>query len=74
VFSAEKYKGNRLAILAVRGNVLSQAKKQLIAREFGFSETVFLHDAPGDAEWEEYVCDQRGNDRGILTECNRQEP
>jgi trans-2,3-dihydro-3-hydroxyanthranilate isomerase len=46
VFSAEKFKGNRLAIVAVRGNALSQAKKQLIAKEFGFSETVFLHDAP----------------------------
>lgn len=47
VFTAERYKGNRLAIVAVRGNALSQAKKQLIAKEFGFSETVFLHDAPG---------------------------
>jgi trans-2,3-dihydro-3-hydroxyanthranilate isomerase len=46
VFSAEKYKGNQLAVVAVRGNALSQAKKQLIAREFGFSETCFLHDAP----------------------------
>ena len=45
MFSAEKYKGNWLAVVALRGNALSQAKKQLIAREFGFSETCFLHDA-----------------------------
>jgi PhzF family phenazine biosynthesis protein len=34
-------------VVAVRGNALSQAKKQLIAKEFNYSETVFLHDAPG---------------------------
>ena len=47
VFTAEQFKGNPLAVVAVRGNALSQAKKQLIAKEFGFSETAFLHDAPG---------------------------
>ncbi|KAK5044709.1 hypothetical protein LTR84_010483 [Exophiala bonariae] len=47
VFSAEKFQGNRLAIVSVRGNALSQKRKSLIAREFGYSETVFLHDAPG---------------------------
>lgn len=32
----------------MRGNALSQERKQQIAREFNFSETVFLHDAePG---------------------------
>ncbi|KAK2763698.1 hypothetical protein FQN54_009314 [Arachnomyces sp. PD_36] len=48
VFTAEKYTGNPLAIVSVRNNALSQEKKQKIAREFNFSETVFLHDAePG---------------------------
>ncbi|KAK5265359.1 hypothetical protein LTR99_000082 [Exophiala xenobiotica] len=47
VFSPEKYQGNPLAIVAVRGNALSQKRKSLIAKEFKFSETVFLHDAPG---------------------------
>lgn len=31
----------------MRGNALSQKRKSLIAKEFGYSETVFLHDAPG---------------------------
>lgn len=31
----------------MRGNAISQERKSLIAREFGYSETVFLHDAPG---------------------------
>ena len=37
-----------MAIVSVRANALSKEKKQLIAREFNYSETVFLHDAePG---------------------------
>ena len=47
VFSAERYQGNPLAIVAVRANSLSQQRKSLIAKEFGYSETVFIHDAPG---------------------------
>ncbi|KAK5957252.1 hypothetical protein OHC33_001624 [Knufia fluminis] len=47
VFSPERFKGNPLAIVSVRGNALTQQRKSLIAREFGYSETVFLHDAPG---------------------------
>jgi len=35
-----------LAIVAIRGNAISQKRKGLIAKEFGYSETVFLHDAP----------------------------
>jgi len=34
----------------VRGNALSQKRKSLIAKEFKFSETVFLHDAPGPGQ------------------------
>lgn len=30
----------------MRGNALSQQKKALIAKEFGFTSTVFIHDAP----------------------------
>ena len=47
VFSAERYQGNPLAIVAVRANSLSQQRKSLIAKEFGYSETIFIHDAPG---------------------------
>lgn len=43
-----RYTGNPLAIVSVRNNALSQERKQQIAREFNYSETVFLHDAePG---------------------------
>lgn len=45
VFTTKKYFGNPLAIVRVpAGTVLSQSQKQLIAREFNLSETVFLHD------------------------------
>lgn len=47
VFTAERYQGNPLAIVAVRANSLSEQRKSLIAKEFGYSETIFIHDAPG---------------------------
>jgi PhzF family phenazine biosynthesis protein len=55
VFTAERYTGNPLAIVSVRGGpsptadvILPASQKQKIAREFNLSETVFLHDAePG---------------------------
>ena len=47
VFTAERYQGNPLAIVAVRANSLSQQRKSLIAKEFGYSETIFIHDASG---------------------------
>ena len=50
VFTAERFQGNQLAIVAVHGDNLSQERKQGIAREFGFSETVFLHDAPAPGQ------------------------
>ncbi|KIW48488.1 uncharacterized protein PV06_01067 [Exophiala oligosperma] len=50
VFSPEKFQGNPLAIVSVRGNALSQSRKSLIAKEFKYSETVFLHDAPGPGQ------------------------
>ena len=50
VFSPVRYEGNRLAIVCVRGNALTDKRKGLIAKEFGYSETVFLHDAPGPGQ------------------------
>ncbi|KLJ12201.1 hypothetical protein EMPG_12738, partial [Blastomyces silverae] len=46
VFTAERYLGNQLAIVSVRNNALSKTRKQRIALEFGYVNTVFLHDAP----------------------------
>ncbi|EXJ80664.1 hypothetical protein A1O3_06948 [Capronia epimyces CBS 606.96] len=46
VFTAEKFQGNPLALVSVHGNSLSTARKSLIAKEFKYSETCFLHDAP----------------------------
>jgi predicted PhzF superfamily epimerase YddE/YHI9 len=50
VFTAEKFQGNPLAVVAVHGNALTQKRKSLLAKEFKFSETVFLHDARGPGE------------------------
>lgn len=45
VFTEERYKGNPLAIIQVPKSVeLEQETKQLIAREFNLSETVFIHE------------------------------
>ena len=53
VFTSEQFKGNPLAVIEVPRNVsLHQDKKQLIAREFNFSETVFLHESQdGESTW-----------------------
>jgi PhzF family phenazine biosynthesis protein len=50
VFSPEKFQGNPLALVSVHGNALSQKRKAQLAREFKYSETVFLHDAPGPGQ------------------------
>lgn len=55
VFTSTPFYGNPVAIVNVPASLLptnlSQRKKQLIAREFNFSETVFLHEqAPSDAQ------------------------
>ena len=49
VFTKEAFRGNPLAIIHVPLNsILGQGTKQAIAREFNFSESVFLHDVePG---------------------------
>ncbi|KAI1777539.1 Diaminopimelate epimerase-like protein [Hypoxylon cercidicola] len=45
VFTTTPFRGNPLAIVEVPADVvLSQDQKQLIAREFNLSETVFLHE------------------------------
>ena len=45
VFTQTPFQGNPLAIVKVsKGQSLSQEQKQAIAREFNFSETVFLHE------------------------------
>ncbi|KAK9321003.1 hypothetical protein V1517DRAFT_327789 [Lipomyces orientalis] len=53
VFTKDRYAGNPLAVVRVpQSHALSQEQKQIIAREFNYSETVILHDeeseyAPG---------------------------
>ena len=45
VFTDRRFVGNPLAIVELpKGFVLTQSEKQSIAREFNFSETVFLHE------------------------------
>lgn len=49
VFTTTKFHGNPLALVLVPPDLsatLTQAQKQLIAREFNLSETVFLHEPP----------------------------
>ncbi|KAI1388610.1 Diaminopimelate epimerase-like protein [Hypoxylon trugodes] len=50
VFTTIPFRGNPLAIVHVPSNIqLAQNQKQLIAREFNLSETVFLHEqTPAD--------------------------
>jgi len=53
VFTATRFLGNPLAIVHVppsQSLTLSQNEKQIIAREFNLSETVFLHEPASDAE------------------------
>lgn len=51
VFTTTRFLGNPLAIVHVpRSTTLSQTQKQTIAREFNFSETVFLHEAATDSD------------------------
>ncbi|KAJ5356606.1 hypothetical protein N7517_011215 [Penicillium concentricum] len=43
VFTSQRFKGNPVAIVKLTDVKLSQEQKQQIAKEFNFSETVFLH-------------------------------
>ncbi|OJJ36320.1 hypothetical protein ASPWEDRAFT_49852 [Aspergillus wentii DTO 134E9] len=47
VFTSERFKGNPLAVVDISNINLTHQRKQQIAREFNFSETVFLHHEPG---------------------------
>ena len=48
VFTDVRFTGNPLAIVNIPQEIsLSQETKQKIAREFNFSETVFLHEDDG---------------------------
>lgn len=55
VFTSTRFQGNPLAIIKVPAHLsaqLTQAHKQLIAREFNLSETAFLHQkSPQVDEW-----------------------
>ncbi|KAL9000816.1 MAG: hypothetical protein Q9169_000570 [Polycauliona sp. 2 TL-2023] len=52
VFTKERYRGNPLAIVEVPGEGgFDQQTKQRIAREFNFSETVFLHPQKPEASY-----------------------
>ncbi|KAJ4135273.1 hypothetical protein NW768_004895 [Fusarium equiseti] len=49
VFTNQRYKGNQLSVVEVGDAILSSTHMQMIAREFNFSETVFLRrDADGE--------------------------
>ena len=51
VFTAIPFKGNQLAIVRVpQSSGLTQQAKQTIAKEFNFSETIFLHDSKSSSE------------------------
>lgn len=56
VFTLEQFRGNQLAVVHVPSSLsdsdaLTQERKQKIAREFNFSETVFIHDpVPGSQD------------------------
>ncbi|KAF7592334.1 hypothetical protein BBP40_000390 [Aspergillus hancockii] len=63
VFASDRFKGNPLAVVKTGNCKLSQEQKQQIAKEFNFSETVFLHPA-----------DQNGNPGvDIFTPVNEME-
>ncbi|KKZ63067.1 hypothetical protein EMCG_02568 [[Emmonsia] crescens] len=48
VFTTSPFAGNPLAVVFLSDNTpISQAQKQAIAREFNFSETIFVHPARG---------------------------
>ncbi|PVI03402.1 Diaminopimelate epimerase-like protein [Periconia macrospinosa] len=58
VFTITRYLGNPLAVIRVPYSqriTLTEAQKQVIAREFNYSETVFLHDpTPEEPEIADY--------------------
>jgi len=58
VFTEARFGGNPLALILVpAGKAPSQEEKQLVAREFNYSETVFLHLSDQSAEHAEWTYD-----------------
>lgn len=58
VFTNAVFTGNQLAILHLQNDLkLTQDEKQKIAKEFNYSETVFLHERPPDAPPATYIAD-----------------
>lgn len=60
VFTNIAYEGNPLALIRIPAglsHLLTQEKKQLIAREFNLSETVFLHENRGNNPQNEWTID-----------------
>ncbi|KAB2571991.1 putative isomerase [Lasiodiplodia theobromae] len=52
VFTEERFRGNQLAVVTLPdAEFITKSRKQEIAREFNFSETVFLHRRPADSSW-----------------------
>ena len=51
VFTSQRFTGNQLGLVHVpKDSPLSQEVKQAIAKEFNYSETVFLHEDTGAKE------------------------
>jgi len=58
VFTQHRYAGNPLAVVRVPASVvLTQGQKQLIAREFNYSETVILHESGESYRQKEWTID-----------------
>lgn len=53
VFTTKRFAGNPLAIVQTATNEsLSQDQKSQVTKEFNLSETVFLHPATQEGEWQ----------------------
>jgi PhzF family phenazine biosynthesis protein len=60
VFTSTAYEGNPLALIRIPASlrhIFTQEKKQLIAREFNLSETVFLHENTQNEPHNEWTID-----------------
>jgi len=71
VFTETRFGGNPLGLILVpEGKAPRQEEKQKVAREFNYSETVFLHlseKSAGDAQWryDIFTVDQEVGQREI---------
>jgi PhzF family phenazine biosynthesis protein len=57
VFTNEKCTGNQLAIVQLPPSGLSQEQKQAVAKEFNYSETVFVHTQNDSSKINEWIID-----------------